>query len=168
MTTYKVKYMHGDADAYTNETFKIEEEYKNKLLKEILEIFKHSRPEWRDNFLNIIDESIIEEYLIENYDEEEDSPELWKEIEEILRKERANKFLNIVKEAYSKNLILNKYEKAEVEKVLTFENSIEKKEFYKELFDLVWNISDIKEILIPDITCEDRFAKIEKIQIKEK
>ena len=123
---YKVKYMHGDADAYTNETFKIEEEYKNKLIKEILEIFKDSRPEWRENFLNIIDESIIEEYLIENYDEEEDSPELWKEIEEILRKERANKFLNIV-----------------------------------------WNISDIKEILIPDITCEDRFAKVEKIQIKE-
>ena len=166
MVTYKIKYMHGDADGYTNKTFIIKEEYENKLIKEILKIFEDSKPEWRENFLYKIEESLIEEYLIENYDEDEDSPELWEEGEKILRKERAIKFLEIIKEITDKNLISNEYELEMVKNVLNLENQITEEEFYKKIFDLAWDLSDIMEILISDITCEDRFAQIKKLKIE--
>ena len=169
MAVYKIKYMHGDADAYTNESFNIKEEYKNEIIKEILKIFENTRPDWRENFLYEIDESSKEEYLIDNYDEDEDSPELWNLAETELRKDRANKFLNILKDALDKNSITNEYELKRVKEFFSIEeNSIEKNEFYKKLFNLVWDISDIYEMLVPDATCEDRFAKIERIQIKYK
>ena len=166
---YDIRYRHGDAEGYTNETFEVDGIFKNKIIKMILEIFQSTRPEWRDNFLYDIGEGEIEEYLVDNYEEEDDSPELWDEIEVLLREQRAREFYGALKEAYLAKEFKT-YELEPIEKVLSkdFDDTEDKESFYKELFDVCFDVVDMYEMLIPDITCENRFARIEKLKIKEK
>lgn len=168
MNIYEIKYMHGDADAFTTKTFEVKEDYKNKLIKLILKIFEEDIPEWRDPFLNKISESLIEEYLIDNYEEEEDTPELWDEIEILLRKERAKKFIEILKEAYETDTSLTEYELDEIQKLISkdLDSLTDKDIFYNDLFDFCMELVDMYKMLIPDATCIDRYASIKKIEIK--
>lgn len=163
MTIYKFEYMHGDADGYTKHKLEVKSNVKNKLIKFMLDLFKKIKPEWRVNFLEKIDEFQLEDYVLENYPEElQDKDSTWDEAEIKLREERALELFNILKET-NKTDGFCEWELKEINEIIS-------KEFkdvdIDNIFNVCWNLVS-GDIFAYDITCEDRFAKIVNLEIKD-